>query len=146
RIELASAWGGGLVASVDGLRFVVPVATINAGPNPRYFGVRRGVTWLNAVNDRYSGLGAAVVPGTVRDSLYLLDTLLSVDADHRPEVGDGHRRLLGHDLRSLPAPGLPVLAPAGRPLGYALLEDRPQGRLRPAQRRGAVPHQSQPDP
>jgi Tn3 transposase DDE domain len=46
RIELAAAWGGGLVASVDGLRFVVPVATINAGPNPRYFGVRRGVTWL----------------------------------------------------------------------------------------------------
>ncbi|MBJ7600459.1 Tn3 family transposase [Candidatus Nephthysia bennettiae] len=85
-IGLASAWGGGLVASVDGLRFVVPVATINAGPNPRYFGVRRGVTWLNAVNDRYSGLGAVVVPGTVRDSLYLLDTLLSVDAEYRPEV------------------------------------------------------------
>lgn len=85
-IGLASAWGGGLVASVDGLRFVVPVATINAGPNPRYFGVRRGVTWLNAVNDRYSGLGAVVVPGTVRDSIYLLDTLLSVDAEHRPEV------------------------------------------------------------
>lgn len=79
-IGLASLWGGGLVASVDGLRFVVPVATINAGPNPRYFGVRCGVTWLNAVNDRYSGLGAVVVPGTVRDSLYLLDTLLSVDA------------------------------------------------------------------
>jgi TnpA family transposase len=86
RIELAAAWGGGLVASVDGLRFVVPVATINAGPNPRYFGVRRGVIWLNAVNDRYSGLGAVVVPGTVRDSLYLLDTLLRVDANHRPEV------------------------------------------------------------
>jgi TnpA family transposase len=71
---------------VDGLRFVVPVATINAGPNPRYFGIRRGVTWLNAVNDRYSGLGAVVVPGTVRDSLYILDTLLSVDAKHRPDV------------------------------------------------------------
>jgi hypothetical protein len=48
-IELAQAWGGGLVASVDGLRFVVPVATINAGPNPHYFGMRRGATWLNAV-------------------------------------------------------------------------------------------------
>jgi Domain of unknown function (DUF4158)/Tn3 transposase DDE domain len=34
RIGLAQLWGGGLVASVDGLRFVVPVATINAGPNP----------------------------------------------------------------------------------------------------------------
>jgi TnpA family transposase len=71
---------------VDGLRFVVPVATINAGPNPRYFGVRRGVTWLNAVNDQYSGLGAVVVPGTVRDSLYILDTLLNVDAGPRPEM------------------------------------------------------------
>jgi TnpA family transposase len=85
RVDLAAAWGGGLVASVDGLRFVVPVAPINAGPNPRYFGVRRGATWLNAVNDRYSGLSAVVVPGTVRDSLYLLDTLLRVDVDHRPE-------------------------------------------------------------
>jgi TnpA family transposase len=85
-IGLAASWGGGLVASVDGLRFVVPVATINAGPNPRYFGVRRGVTWLNAVNDQYAGLGAVVVPGTVRDSLYILDTLLSVNADYRPEM------------------------------------------------------------
>jgi hypothetical protein len=67
----------GLVASVDGLRFVVPVATINAGPNPHYFGMRRGATWLNAVNDRYSGIGAIVVPGTVRDSLYVLDLLLT---------------------------------------------------------------------
>ena len=31
-------WGGGELASVDCLRFVVPVRTINAGPNPRYFG------------------------------------------------------------------------------------------------------------
>ena len=37
-IELAQSWGGGLVASVDGLRFVVPVPTIHARPNPRYFG------------------------------------------------------------------------------------------------------------
>src|SRR5262249_45005224 len=51
-IPLARAWGGGPVASVDGLRFVVPVATIHAGPNPRYFGVARGVTWLNALNDQ----------------------------------------------------------------------------------------------
>jgi hypothetical protein len=56
-IPLAGAWGGGLVASVDGLRFVVPVATINAGPNPHYFGMRRGATWLNAVNDQFSGIG-----------------------------------------------------------------------------------------
>jgi TnpA family transposase len=85
-IEFAQALGGGLVASVDGLRFVVPVATINAGPNPHYFGMRRGATWLNAVNDQYAGIGAIVVPGTVRDSLYVLDLLLNIDGGPRPEV------------------------------------------------------------
>lgn len=44
-IPLAQEWGGGLVASADGMRFVVPVQTINAGPNPRYFGTGRGGTW-----------------------------------------------------------------------------------------------------
>jgi len=36
-IPLAQTWGGGEVASADGLRFVVPVRTINAGPNSKYF-------------------------------------------------------------------------------------------------------------
>ncbi len=35
-IELAQMWGGGLLASVDGLRFVVPVKSINTGPSPKY--------------------------------------------------------------------------------------------------------------
>lgn len=34
-IELAQAWGGGLVASIDGMRFVVPVRTHHARPNPK---------------------------------------------------------------------------------------------------------------
>jgi hypothetical protein len=34
-IALAQLWGGGLVASVDGMRFVVPVRTVHAAPNPR---------------------------------------------------------------------------------------------------------------
>ena len=37
-IPLAQAWGGGLVASVDGMRFVVPVPTIYARPNRKFFG------------------------------------------------------------------------------------------------------------
>jgi Domain of unknown function (DUF4158)/Tn3 transposase DDE domain len=49
RIELAQLWGGGLLASVDGLRFVVPVKSINTGPSPKYYGYKRGITWLNAV-------------------------------------------------------------------------------------------------
>ena len=37
KVPLAQTWGGGLLASVDGMRFVVPVRTIHARPNPRYF-------------------------------------------------------------------------------------------------------------
>ena len=64
------------MASVDGLRFVVPVRTVNAGPNPRYFGRGRGVTYLNYVSDRSTGFHGIVVPGTLRDSLFVLDGLL----------------------------------------------------------------------
>ncbi|MEU2639598.1 Tn3 family transposase, partial [Micromonospora fulviviridis] len=85
-IEIAGLWGGGLLASVDGLRFVVPVRTINAAPSPRYFGLKRGGTWLNAVNDQVAGIGAVFVPGTRRDSLHILDTLLNLDAGPKPEM------------------------------------------------------------
>ena len=76
QIPIVSAWGAGEVASVDGLRFVVPVRTVNAGPNPRYFGRGRGITYLNYVSDRSTGFHGIVVPGTLRDSLFLLDGLL----------------------------------------------------------------------
>jgi TnpA family transposase len=89
-IALAQRWAGGEVprstacasscrcggASVDGLRFVVPVRTINAGPNPKYFGAGRGVTYLNFASDQFSGFHGIVVPGTLRDSLYILEGLL----------------------------------------------------------------------
>jgi len=75
-IPIVSAWGAGEVASVDGLRFVVPVRTVNAGPNPKYFGRGRGITYLNYVSDRSTGFHGIVVPGTLRDSLFLLDGLL----------------------------------------------------------------------
>lgn len=85
-MPLAQLWGGGLVASIDGLRFVVPVATVYAGASPRYFGRRRGATWLNAINDRVAGIGAQVVPGTPRDSLVVLDVMLNPDNGRRPEL------------------------------------------------------------
>jgi hypothetical protein len=65
-IPLAQAWGGGLIASVDGMRFVVPVPTIFARPNRKFFGPKRGITWLNMINDQAAGLGAKVVSGTPR--------------------------------------------------------------------------------
>lgn len=43
QLPLARTWGGGEVASADGLRFIVPVRSINSGPNPRYFGIGKGV-------------------------------------------------------------------------------------------------------
>jgi Tn3 transposase DDE domain len=55
-IPLVHRWGGGEVASADGLRFVVPVRTIHAGPNPKYFGYELGVTYYNLVSDQYTGL------------------------------------------------------------------------------------------
>ncbi|MDP9475010.1 MAG: Tn3 family transposase [Actinomycetota bacterium] len=75
-IPLTEVWGGGELASVDGLRFVVPVRTINAGPNPKYFGRSRGITYLNYMSDTSTGFHGMVVPGTLRDSLFLLDGLL----------------------------------------------------------------------
>jgi hypothetical protein len=85
-IGVAQLWGGGLVASADGLRFTVPVQTVNALPSPRYFGRGKGITWLNAINDQVAGIGAVVVPGTMRDSLHILDTMLNLDAGPKPEM------------------------------------------------------------
>jgi TnpA family transposase len=84
RLALAHHWGGGEVASADGLRFVVPVRTVHAGPNPKYFGVGRGVTWYNLLSDQFSGLNVLTVPGTLRDSLILLAVVLEQPTDLQP--------------------------------------------------------------
>jgi TnpA family transposase len=86
-IPIVKHWGGGMVVSVDGLRFVVPVKSLWAGPNPRHFGIRhRGATWLNVVNDQVMGIGGLVVPGTLRDSLFILDAIHNRDGGPRPEI------------------------------------------------------------
>ena len=83
-LPLAQIWGGGDVASVDGLRFVVPIRTVNAGPNPKYFGWGRGITYINMVSDQFTGLHGVVVPGTLRDSLHILDGLLEQQTSLEP--------------------------------------------------------------
>lgn len=85
-IGLTHEWGGGLVASVDGMRFVVPVRTIHARPNPKYFGRKRGITWLNMLNDQSAGLSAQVLRGTPRDSLHTVDVVLSQQGGKVPEA------------------------------------------------------------
>jgi len=83
-LELARRWGGGEVASADGLRFVVPIRTLNAGHNPKYFGVGRGVTYYNFSSDQFTGFHGIVIPGTLRDSLFILDGLLEQQTSLRP--------------------------------------------------------------
>ena len=58
RIPLVGALGDGHIATVDGMRFRVPVRSIHTGPNPRYFARGRGVTWLNYLTDQFAGLHA----------------------------------------------------------------------------------------
>ncbi len=75
-MAIAQVWGGGEVASVDGMRFVVPVQTINAGGSPRHFPRQRGLTWYNGISDQNMGFNAIVIPGALRDAPYLLNVLL----------------------------------------------------------------------
>ena len=83
-LELARHWGGGEVASADGLRFVVPIRALNGGHNPKYFGVGRGVTYYNFSRDQFTGFHGIVIPGTLRDSLFILDGLLEQQTSLRP--------------------------------------------------------------
>ena len=72
QIPLAQVWGGGEVASADGLRFVVPIRTINARPNSKYFGAVRGVTYYNFISNQFTEFHGIVIPGTLRDCLVAL--------------------------------------------------------------------------
>ncbi|NEQ77955.1 MAG: Tn3 family transposase [Okeania sp. SIO2C9] len=83
-ISLAQVWGGGEVASADGLRFRVPVSTLNATPNSKYFGTGRGITYYNFTSDQFTGFHSIVIPGTLRDSLFVLEGLLEQQTSLRP--------------------------------------------------------------
>ena len=140
-LALAKVWGGGLVAAVDGMRVVVPVRTVDARPNPRYFGRRKGATWLNMISDQGVGLAGRVLSGTPRDSLHLIDLIYSQDGGVRPEViitdtgsySDivfGLLRLLGFDyqpqLADLPDQKLWRAHPGA---DYGLLNTAARGRI-----------------
>jgi hypothetical protein len=114
-LELAGRWGGGEVASADGMRFVTPVKTVNSGPNRKYFGSGRGITWYNFVSDQYSGFHGIVVPGTLRDSIFVLEGLLEQQTGLNPveimtdtagtsDIIFGLFWLLGYQF----SPGLPM--------------------------------------
>ncbi len=83
-VPIVQAWGGGEVASADGLRFVVPVKTLNAGPNSKYFNQGRGITYYNFISNQFTGFHGLVIPGTLRDSLVVLVGLLEQKTGLRP--------------------------------------------------------------
>lgn len=136
RVPLAQSWGGGMLASVDGLRFAVPKRSINSAPSPKHFGQKRGLTWLDALNDQVSGIGAMLVRALAGGVDALPQGASHPDARGRARLG----------LRVLPA--LPradgALHPHEHGGGLAVVEreaGRPDGpvvrrvRLRPAQER-----------
>jgi TnpA family transposase len=83
-LPIVKLWGAGEVASADGIRFIAPASAIHAGPNPKYYGQSRGVTWYNLVSNEFTGLGGIVVPGTLRDSLQILALLLEQQTELQP--------------------------------------------------------------
>lgn len=76
RIPLAQHWGGGEVASADGIRFVVPERTLHAGYNRKYFNSDRGITYYNFASNQFTGLHGIVIPGTTHEAPYLLEGVL----------------------------------------------------------------------
>lgn len=130
---MAKKWGGGDVASADGMRFVVPVRTINAGANPKYFGSKRGITWYNFLSDQYAGFHGIVISGTLRDSIFVLEGLLEQQTSLKPSeimtdtsgVSDmvfGLFWLLGYQFS-------PRLADAGEAVFWRLNKDEDYGVL-----------------
>ena len=85
-IGFARALGGGMVAAIDGMRFVVPVPSLMAKPNRKYFGPKRGMTFLNMINDQAFGTGHKIVAGTDRDCLHAIDLFFSPGVANLPEV------------------------------------------------------------
>ena len=83
-LAFAQAWGGGEGASADGLRFVVPMRTIHAGPNRKYSHASRGVTYDHCTSEQCPGFHGIVMPGTLRDSMCILAGLLAQQTSLRP--------------------------------------------------------------
>src|SRR4051794_15134510 len=67
-LPLTKALGSTELASADGMRFVVPVRSVHAAANPKYFGRGKGVTYINYTSARSIGFFGFVVPDTLRDS------------------------------------------------------------------------------
>ena len=73
-LPLTQKIGSGDIVSGDGIRYACAVKSINSGPNKKYF-KQRGLTYYNLTSDQFTGLNGLCVPGTLKDSLYVLDVI-----------------------------------------------------------------------
>ena len=85
KLPISLVWGNNQMASADGIRYTTPQRSLYSRSNPKYFGRSRGVTFYNFVSDQYIGFHGMVVPGTLRDSLYLLDGFLNQTSGLEPK-------------------------------------------------------------
>lgn len=82
---MANYWGDGTVASADGIRYVTPRKSIYSKANNKYYGKgNKGITYYNFISDHYIGFQGMVIPGTERDSLYILEGLLEQPSELQP--------------------------------------------------------------
>lgn len=84
QLRIARMWGGGEIASADGLRFVVPQRALHGGFNRKYFGSGRGVTFFNFMSNQFTGFHHIVIPGTLKEALFILDGLLDQTTNLQP--------------------------------------------------------------
>ncbi len=89
-IPIVKLWGGGELASADGMRFVTPIRTAYSRPNKKYYGAAQGVTFYNYLSNQYSGFHGLLIPGVMRDSIFLLQGILEqqTSLDPREIVSD----------------------------------------------------------
>ncbi|MEV6135711.1 Tn3 family transposase [Nocardia sp. NPDC051990] len=115
---------------------------MHARPNRKYFGPKRGSTWLNMLNDQAAGLNAMVVSGIPRDSLNAIDVILRQpegskvpddiisDAGSYSDIVFGLLHLLGRkyrpQLKHLPDQRLWRVDPAA---DYGPLDKAARGRI-----------------
>ena len=75
-------WGGGGVGGWVELRR--PDSDPECGTQSQYYGAHRGVTSYNFSSDPCTGFHGIVIPGTLRDSMYILDGVLEHQTPLRP--------------------------------------------------------------
>lgn len=146
----------------------MPVKSINASPNPKYFGKgkgAKGVTYYNFTSDQFTGFHGIVIPGTPKDWYYLLEGLLDQETSLRPteitsdtagasEMGFGAFRLLGWQFSPrLADAGSATLYRVDPAAQYGPLQSLTRGRIntdmirelgRPAPRRRITAHRCRP--